>query len=237
VGDVRLILGDCLDVLKSMDAGSVDAVVTDPPYSAKTHAGARSRVITGRSALTEYAGATPLVSYAPLSMDDYLAAAKECVRVARRWVVMTCDWRHAAAAEAELPVVRLGVWVKPDAAPQFSGDRPACGWEAVLILHRPGRKRWNGGGLPAVWRCGIQRKGVHPSQKPLPLLRQWIEQFTDEDETILDPFMGSGTTGVACVQTGRRFVGVEIDPAYFAIAERRVAEAQAACPLFAESSP
>jgi len=67
----------------------------------------------------------------------------------------------------------------------------------------------------------------HPSQKPIKLIRKLIEKYTHEGDTILDPFMGSGTTGVACVQTGRNFIGIEIDPTYFAIAERRIREAQA----------
>ena len=66
----------------------------------------------------------------------------------------------------------------------------------------------------------------HPSQKPINLIRKLVNDFTNEGDTILDPFMGSGTTGVACVQTGRNFIGIEIDPDYFAIAERRIKEAQ-----------
>ncbi len=223
MSECRLILGDCLDVLRTMEPGSVDAVVTDPPYGAKTHAGARTtrpgvRLTTAK-----------LVHVDSLSDDAFLAMAEECVRVARRWVVMTVDWRHAAAAErSRLPVIRTGVWVKPNAAPQFSGDRPGTGWEAVLILHRPGRKRWNGGGHHAVWTHKIERGTGHPTQKPLGLVKEWLRLFTDDGETVLDPYMGSGTTGVACAQTGRRFVGVEIDPIYFAIAERRIAEARAA---------
>ena len=67
----------------------------------------------------------------------------------------------------------------------------------------------------------------HKSQKPLNVIRDLIENCTKPGDTILDPFMGSGTTGVACVQTGRSFIGIEIDPTYYAIAERRIAEAQA----------
>ena len=70
------------------------------------------------------------------------------------------------------------------------------------------------------------KKRVHPTQKPIELMSKIIQDFTKEGDTILDPFMGSGTTGVACVQTGRNFIGIEIDPTYFAIAERRIKEAQ-----------
>ena len=70
------------------------------------------------------------------------------------------------------------------------------------------------------------KKRVHPTQKPIELMVKIIEDFTHKGDTILDPFMGSGTTGVACVQTGRNFVGIEIDPTYYAIAEKRIKDAQ-----------
>ena len=66
----------------------------------------------------------------------------------------------------------------------------------------------------------------HPSPKPIEYMTKLILRVTDEGATVLDPFMGSGTTGVACVQTGRNFIGIEIDPTYYAIAEKRIAEAQ-----------
>jgi len=81
------------------------------------------------------------------------------------------------------------------------------------------------------WRGVIRasengEKHYHPTQKPVTLMAWLLEQYTKPEDVILDPFMGSGTTGVACVQTGRSFIGCEIDPTYYAIAERRIAEAQ-----------
>lgn len=139
--DVTLYEGDCREVMQSLADGSVDHVITDPPYAEKTHAGART-TRPGKELTT-----VPIVTFDSIDDAAFLSLANECVRVAKRWVLMTCDWRHSAAAFCGgLPVVRCGVWVKPDAAPQFTGDRPGTGWEAVLILHRQGRKRWNGGG-------------------------------------------------------------------------------------------
>jgi site-specific DNA-methyltransferase (adenine-specific) len=123
-----------------------------------------------------------------------------------------------------VPLVRLGVWIKPNAAPQFTGDRPGTGWEAVAVLHRKGRKRWNDGGHHAVWTCPVQRGG-HPTQKPERLVSDWVKAFTNPGEMILDPFMGSGTTGVAAIKHGRGFTGIEIDPKYFDLACRRIDEA------------
>jgi DNA modification methylase len=116
------------------------------------------------------------------------------------------------------------------------------GWEAVAICHRPGRKKWNGGGKHAVWTVGYQTDpdlfkhtgAKHPTQKPVPLLKQWIADFTDLEDVILDPFMGSGTTGVAAVQMGRKFIGIERDPHWFDVACRRIEQAQRQGDLFIE---
>jgi len=78
----------------------------------------------------------------------------------------------------------------------------------------------------------ITRERNHPNKKPVSLMRWCIELATNPGDTILDPFMGSGTTGVACVQTGRNFIGIELDEDYFKIAEKRIAEAQP--PLFVD---
>jgi site-specific DNA-methyltransferase (adenine-specific)/modification methylase len=73
---------------------------------------------------------------------------------------------------------------------------------------------------------------LHPTQKPVALMEWCIKRYTQPGATVFDPFMGSGTTGVACVRTGRNFIGCEIDPTYYAIAQRRIAEAQLQPPLF-----
>jgi site-specific DNA-methyltransferase (adenine-specific) len=145
---------------------------------------------------------------------------------------MTCEWRHAAKLEESgLPLVRLGVWVKPNGAPQFTGDRPGTGWEAVAILHRPGKKHWNGGGHHAVWMVP-KIEGEHPTQKPQKLINEWVRLFSDAGETIFDPYMGSGTTGVACLKLDRKFVGCEVRPDYFEIACRRIEQAYQQGDLF-----
>jgi site-specific DNA-methyltransferase (adenine-specific) len=124
--------------------------------------------------------------------------------------------------------VRGGIWRKPDGAPQFTGDRPGQGFECLAIAHPPGRKRWNGGGKHAVWtHClehghGSGLRNEHPTQKPIGLMLDLVADFTDRGDVVLDPFAGSGTTGVACLRLGRRFVGIERDPTFFALACERL---------------
>lgn len=212
---ITLHLGDCREIIPALSG--IDVVITDPPYGAITHAGARSSASLNSSP----------IDFEPITPEELVSLSRTFCALAGRWVVMTCDWRHAVGLQsAGVPLIRLGVWVKPNAAPQFTGDRPGTGWEAVAILHRKGRKRWNGGGRHAVWTYPVER-GKHPTQKPERLVADWIEKFSNRGETILDPFMGSGTTGVAAAKLGRRFIGIERDPKYFDIACQRIAQAVA----------
>lgn len=80
--------------------------------------------------------------------------------------------------------------------------------------------------------CGGDERTEHPTQKPLALMRELVERFTQVGDVVLDPFMGSGTTGEACVERGRRFIGIELNPAYFALAEPRITRAAAQGALF-----
>ena len=216
---VTLYHGDCRTVLPSLDDLSVDCVITDPPYSAQTHAGAQ----TGRD------GGVQLVHFASVTQDGLSEILADCARVTNRWFVGTLDWRHTAAFADTPPkgwkFIRFGVWVKPDGAPQFTGDRPGPGWESICFMHRDiaGRMKWNGGGRSSAWIHKVAR-GDHPTQKPLGLVADWVRLFTNPGETILDPFAGSGTTLRAAKDNGRKAIGVELDEAYCEVIARRLAQ-------------
>jgi site-specific DNA-methyltransferase (adenine-specific) len=221
IGNATLYLADAFAVMPTLQ--DIDCIITDPPYNPKTHKGAQSAKSLASS----------LIDFDSLTEDAFTQFCASAVTLARRWVVMSCAWQHAAQLEkAGVPPVRLGVWHKPNGAPQFTGDRPGTGWEAIAILHREGRKRWNGGGHHAVWVCNVER-GEHPTQKPLKLLLDWVAKFTEPGETVLDPFMGSGTTGVACAMLGRKFIGIERRPDYFNVAVKRIPAAYRQSDLFA----
>lgn len=171
-----------------------------------------------------------------LSADLRLFVAQQIGRISSRWSLLFTDVEGATCWADDLHengtnYVRTGAWIKLGCTPQFMGDRPATGFEAVVIGHRAksGRYRWNGGGSHAVWthpivlnRGGAQER-VHTTQKPVPLMLELVELFTDPDDIILDPFCGSGTTGVACLRLGRRFIGIEREPKYAAVARERLA--------------
>lgn len=208
-----VVQASCLELLPAFADGAVVHVIADPPYDKKTHAGSRS---LGADASA--------INFDPLAS---LGFVPELLRIAQRWVLAFCALRqldHYAAAAGEERYIRDGIWNRPDGTPQLTGDRPGQGAEGIAIMHRTGRKRWNAGGKRAVWTHGVARADrVHPTQKPVPLMVELLEDFTDPGELVLDPFCGSGTTGIACLRLGRRFIGIERDRKYARIARERLA--------------
>lgn len=214
---IVILHGDCRDILPQLE--QVDHVITDPPYAAETHEGARTDGPQGE-------GTAILIDFASFTETDIRNAFTLAAPLVRRWAVSFMDWRHVAAMEkcppAGLRFVRFGIWYKPNGAPQFTGDRPSTGWEALAFMHRDEcRLSWNGGGRHGVF---IEPKvnTEHPTGKPVTLVSQLIELFTDPGETILDPFMGSGTTLVAAKKLGRKAIGIEISQDYCRIAKERL---------------
>ena len=224
---VTIYHGDCRDYLPGLTK-NVGHVITDPPYSDRTHRGALTNKGAG-------GGGSPLVTFGSLTDDEFIEITRQLLVLANRWVVMTCDHRHAALTFDWPEHIRLGAWVKGAPMPQISGDRPGSGHESVLILHNEGRKRWNRGGGAAIWRETVlknPRDCFMPTQKPIGLLHSFVSDFTDPRDLILDPFMGSGTTLRAAKDLGRKAIGIEIEEKYCEIAAKRMA--QAVLPLEAE---
>jgi site-specific DNA-methyltransferase (adenine-specific) len=201
IGDCRLILGDCLEVLPLL--GKVDAVVTDPPYGI----GFASQPTTGQ---------------------------RRAGGQARDWDDSTIERLPELLALGEIQAVWGGnyyalppsrgwmSWYKPDAPPSMASVE-LC-W---TNLDRNARQISHSIGATNAERVG------HPTQKPLAVMRWQLDQLSDA-RTILDPFMGSGTTGVACVKLGRRFIGIEIDEGYFDIAVSRIEKAYAQPDFFVD---
>jgi DNA modification methylase len=233
---VCLIHGDCLDILPQLEL--VDHVITDPPYSEHVHGKSRSggRDLTADGHAASFNRANEL-GFSAMTPDVMASVSRWFCELSRRWVLVFSDaelthaWREALQG-AGLEHCRTGAWVKLNATPQFTGDRPGVGHEAITIAHKPGRKRWNGGGSHATWTHAIEmnRGGANPrlhtTQKPLPLMVDLVRDFTDQDETILDPFAGSGTTLVAAKLNGRKAIGIEREEKYCEIAAKRLRETE-----------
>lgn len=217
-----IIEGDSWELLPAYADASVDHVITDPPYESDAHTNQR-RAKRGSVCVVEG------LPFPPITEEVRESVACHMTRAALRWALVFCQVEAShkwAKAMRHHDYVRTCVWIKPDGQPQYTGDRPGMGYESIVVTHAPGKKRWNGGGRVGVFRhCkneGGGHKSLHPTAKPVSLMIELVGLFTDPGELVLDPFCGSGTTGVACLATGRRFVGIEKNPEYADLARRRL---------------
>ena len=214
---VTLYHGDCREVLPTLADECAAAVVTDPPYTERTHSKART---PGRAGVTTFGAITEA---------DLRMVLADAGRISTGWVVATLDYRHAIEFDITPPeglrVLRLGVWVKTNPTPQLTGDRPAQGWESIAYMHRNDRRsKWNGGGTHGNHVAPIPPPEGHPTAKPLPLVAKWVRWFSNPGDTILDPFVGSGTTLRAAKDEGRHAIGVELEERYCEIAAKRLTQ-------------
>ena len=211
--NVQLFNGDCLEVLKSLAPGSVDAVVTDPPYG-----------VGFKGKRTKHECSLVNVGY------DNLSDTADIIHGVAVPAVRFCIEKFGRAAV--FPGIK-NMWYYPHPkdvggvfCPNGAGMSP-WGFTCLHpVLFYGGKPAGIRGPTPTVLRSTVKaEKNGHPCPKPLEWMVWLIEKCSLPGDTILDPFMGSGTTGVACVQTGRKFIGIEIDTNYFAIAQKRIADA------------
>ncbi len=202
---IELHLGDCLEIMKSIPDKSVDAVITDPPYGVNL----------------EYA------TYADTENNWYELMSKfipEAIRVSQIAIFPSCQIKRLGWIYKNFPPDWLISWHK--GSPGHVSMIGFNDWEPLLVYGRhKGVSMHDHFSLANTEKMGNYG---HPCPKPIGWAKWLISKSTNEnnDITILDPFMGSGTTGVACVQTGRNFIGCEIDEGYFKIAKRRIEDAQ-----------
>jgi site-specific DNA-methyltransferase (adenine-specific) len=232
---VTLHCGDCRDILPTL--GRVDHVITDPPYEKEAHKTGR------RTQASVKTGINADLDFEAITDELRSEVARLTVSMSDGWNIYFCQaeavtpWRDAIEA-AGGKYKRTMVWIKPDSTPQLNGQMPAPGYESMpLAWCGAGHSHWNGGGRRGVFTHLTNqpdREGTHPTEKPLPLMSELIFLFTRKDELICDPFAGSGTTGIACIKAGRRFVGVELDQRYFDLACRRISDALARPDLFVD---
>lgn len=239
IGSARLILGDCREVLPGLSG--VDAVVTDPPYAVSV-AGSESKGPHGTRRLDFFPGDSDW----PAVIAMVREAMTISTQLAHACIISWCSMRQIGTINDILESAgystRPLVWVKSCPAPA----PPGTAWVSALEIAVYGYKRgryWGGSQYdPNVFTADSYRHGQpgkvdHPTQKPLSLMEWQIVRCVAPDSVCLDPFMGSGTTGVACARLGRRFIGIEIDERYFDIACRRIEEAQRQADLFVKPPP
>lgn len=218
---------DCLEGLREVPDKSVDLIVTDPPYFLSMgHAGdkknAQAMQLNSNRTFNDLAIAKPF----------YSSLFQEFSRVLKEGgsFYFFTDWRGYAfyfpLINAALPVRNLICWDKisgPGSYYSFTHELIIFGTAAPKLLHPGGTNVWR---MPAFSSGARKTNGekVHPTQKPVELVAKAIEDATDPGAVVLDTFMGSGTTAVACLRTGRNYIGFELDERYHAIAMDRIAQ-------------
>lgn len=208
---------DCREV----EWGDYDCLITDPPYRAAVHAKATSQSRGGGARHRD-------LGFEHLS-EELMEYTADLAAGAKRWSVIFSDLESIGAWQEMLDVrgatyIRTIPWVRWS-MPQLSGDRPPQGAEAVIIAYGygDGRKHWNGpGNLTHFDHTCLRGDGKHKAEKPLDLMLELVEYFSDEHELVIDPFAGSGTTGAACKGLNRRFVGAEMNEEWAAKGNERL---------------
>jgi site-specific DNA-methyltransferase (adenine-specific) len=237
IGEATLYLGDALAILPGR---AVDHVIGDPPYEDELHAavGKINRIRNdGRTVPDDLTFAGVNAQRPEIAQKVYHAASGWAILFTLAEGVRA--WRddlQSAGAKWDTTCF----WVKPDASPRLNGQGPARGAECfVTAWCGKGYRRWNAGGKRGIYTHCVNtgRQGEHPTEKPVPLMAEIVADFTRPGELICDPFMGSGTTGVACIKLGRRFIGIEQNERWFDLACRRIEEAYRQPRLFEEPAP
>lgn len=219
IGNATLYRGDCLEILPGLSA--CDSVVTDPPYSS---GGFNEAGKAGGSIGTTSDRMRPILGDT-LSTGGYFSLMRRVLRLANAaGCYVFTDWRmwpHTTEA-VELAGYRLRGMIVWNKGSSGMGAR----WKTQHELICWGTKVVSpmGEGEGNVITCARSGNVEHPTEKPVPLMSTLVGNC--EGDSVLDPFMGSGSTGIAAVQQGKRFIGIEVDPAHFDTACRRIDDAQ-----------
>ena len=218
--DIKLYCDDCLNIMKQIENESIDLIVTDPPYLIKYK--------TNRRKNKDHDFCSEILNDDNEQLIiDYI---RECYRILKNNTAMymfcNCDKVDFFKQELEnagFKIKNMIIWVKNnwtagDLKAQFGKQ-----YEIIYLVNK-GRKCFNGKRITDVWMFDkiSGKKQLHQNQKPVDLLKQCILKHSDENDIIFDGFMGSGSTGVACIETCRKFIGVELDKKYFEIAKERI---------------
>ena len=242
---ITLKQGDCLELMKELPDDSVDAVITDPPYNIskendnRDRSKANSPVMRRKSPLRFDFG-----QWDNRTREEFLKFTtnwlKESCRVLKDGGTIISFFNKEDISYLGWEGKKLGIrtrviftWCKSNPVPSFRKVNYLSATEYIWIGSK-GTKAWTFNfkmqkemrNYMITPNGSVYKQTEHPTEKPEELIKHFIEIHTNEGDTILDPFMGSGTTGVACVQLNRNFIGYEISPDYFKIAEKRIKEAE-----------
>lgn len=213
---VNLYNGDCLEVMKDIPDKSVDMVLTDPPYLMNYQSNYRKSKYNK-------------IENDKNNFDLIKKYFEECNRILKdnTAVYCFCSWHNVdffkKEFEKQFELKNIIVWEKNNKSMGDLKGAYAPKHEFILYGHK-GRRLLNGFRFPDILKAKRTVNKYHPTQKPVELLNTLLLNSSNENDIIFDGFMGSGSTGIACMNTNRRFIGIEKDKNYFDIAEKRIKE-------------
>lgn len=208
--------GDCLELMKELPDGSIDLIVTDPPYGIE---------LTPQRETGKFKG-TKVINDDTLDWLPHLVS--ELYRVSKNAVLVFCGWQKIDVFKIEFEklftVKNILVWNK-DWFGMGNNYRP--NYELCLLCCKTNvTTKSNNKSNILTYRRVAPQKLLHSCEKPIALLEDLISELSNEGDVILDPFMGSGSTCVAAVKTNRRYIGYELDAEYYDIACKRLDEVE-----------
>ena len=228
MNNIQLLQGDCTELMKQLPDESIDLVVTDCPYhivsGGCTNKGKGNGIFEQKKASDG-----KLFKHNEIKFSDWLPEVFRVLKDGTHCYICingrNLKQLQTDAEKAGFKFQNLLVWEKGNVTPNryYMG---AC--EFILMLKKGKSKTINEAGTPNILRVqNPTGKKLHPTEKPVLLMQKLVINSSKYEETVLDPFMGSGSTGIACLNTCRKFIGMELDENYFNIAKERIKAAEA----------
>lgn len=217
----KIIYGDCMEVMRRMEEKSIDLIITDIPYGEVTKNGIEREKYSGQLRNINK-GAADIVTF---ELSDFIA---ECARISKGSIYIFCGIEQLSEiytffdCQRDFMVRQCG-WRKTNPSP-MNGQHM---WESTIencVFAKRRKTTFKAVCRPAIWDYPVERRKVHPTQKPLELIKKLILASSNEKDLVFDPCIGSGTTAIAAMATGRDYLGCEINRDYFKVASERVGQ-------------
>ena len=212
--------GDCLEVMKDMPDGSIDLVVTDPPYKTTSRGSSGG---TGGILKEEINKRGKVFKYNDIEFNEWLPELYRVLKDTGHAYIMSNNKNLKKMLmeieNAGFNIYKTLIWAKNS---PITNMYYMDSHEYIIFCRKGKAKRINNCGTKSVLNVDNPRNKVHPTEKPVELMEVLITNSSQEGELVFDPFMGSGTTGAACINTNRNFIGIELDENYFNIAKERI---------------
>ena len=227
---VKLLKGDCLELMKGIPDESIDAVITDPPYNISRENNFSTMSSANRKGIDfgEWDKGFDQVSYLNEVFRILKMGGTAVIFNSRENVALLNQY----ADEHNLLFKDIIYWVKSNPMPRNRDRRYVTSVENAVTIVKNGEK-WTFNRQRSNYENGLfkypivsPKERIHPTQKPVQLMEDLVRIHSNESDVILDPFLGSGSTGVACINTKRNFIGMEVNEEYFNKAKNRIELAQ-----------